>query len=302
MNNLYIYDDKKNKVAEIAPDDSGAIRILFPESIEKQTRDMVFDVFCKIPITSPQKQVDELTAGFEKSGFGVVMQKEALKHGIAKEKREATPEQIREANFIYESNLIERVNEIPYESILQELVEDKFGGHVSAWMLAKALAHDKTPLTLDLVCQMQGLITEEQSKYSRHRIPPRYRGKIRDCLVSIAGLVVDIPKKETLLDFFKSLNDQMKKLDGRDIGSVLKFAAKIHLEYESMHPFVDGNGRSGRLIVNYILAYFGYPPLVCTSGDKGRYYDGFRGQVQKDPVPMEEYFIEQYGMNSAVFK
>lgn len=299
MTNLQIFDRDK-KVAEIAPDESGAVRLIFPQSIEEEIKGKVFTVFTEIKISKPESQVKELTEGYEQKGYKVYKAEDENKPPVS-EKREASPEQKREVAFLHESNLIEHVTEITYEEMLDALVEDKFGGHVSAWRFAKTLAEDKTPLTPEYVCQMQKLITDEQSKFQQHFIAPKYRGKMRDCLVSIGGNIVDVPKEEDYKEFFRKLNGNIKQIKRDDLEGVLKLAAQSHLEYEKMHPFVDGNGRTGRLIVNYILEYFGYSPLVCTSVDKKRYYLGFMVEDIKDTSKMEEYFLEQYKLNKETF-
>jgi Fic family protein len=52
----------------------------------------------------------------------------------------------------------------------------------------------------------------------------------------------------------------------------IKLAALTHLDFESIHPFVDGNGRVGRLIANWVLMKNGYPPIVITKRERVRYF------------------------------
>ena len=52
-------------------------------------------------------------------------------------------------------------------------------------------------------------------------------------------------------------------------------AAAFHLHFEGIHPFIDGNGRTGRLIMNMMLMQSGYPPIDLKFTDRRRYYDAF---------------------------
>ena len=51
--------------------------------------------------------------------------------------------------------------------------------------------------------------------------------------------------------------------------------ARFHLEFEGIHPFIDGNGRTGRLVMNLELIREGYPPINVKYTDRRRYYDAF---------------------------
>ena len=74
---------------------------------------------------------------------------------------------------------------------------------------------------------------------------------------------------ENVEDEIAELCDEVNAYRGEDI---LTAAAYLHLSFEAIHPFADGNGRTGRTILNYYLMTHGYPPAILYSEDKRIYY------------------------------
>lgn len=56
----------------------------------------------------------------------------------------------------------------------------------------------------------------------------------------------------------------------------LEKIARFHLEFEHIHPFNDGNGRIGRVLMNYQLMQIGFPTVIIRDKEKNTYYDSFR--------------------------
>jgi len=52
--------------------------------------------------------------------------------------------------------------------------------------------------------------------------------------------------------------------------------AKFHLDFETVHPFCDGNGRIGRVLINYQLLRFGLPVIIIRDKEKAEYYKSFQ--------------------------
>ena len=52
--------------------------------------------------------------------------------------------------------------------------------------------------------------------------------------------------------------------------------AEAHCRFEQIHPFLDGNGRAGRLVLNLILVRLGYPPVVIYKRDRSKYLGALR--------------------------
>jgi len=56
----------------------------------------------------------------------------------------------------------------------------------------------------------------------------------------------------------------------------LEKISRFHLDFETIHPFNDGNGRIGRVLINYQILQTGFPPIIIRDKEKGVYYDAFK--------------------------
>ncbi len=68
-----------------------------------------------------------------------------------------------------------------------------------------------------------------------------------------------------------------------DSPNFLEQLAALHCRFEQIHPFIDGNGRAGRLVLNLILVRLGYPPAVIYKRDRDRYLRALRRADAGDP-------------------
>ncbi|PIU02713.1 MAG: Fic family protein [Candidatus Diapherotrites archaeon CG09_land_8_20_14_0_10_32_12] len=75
----------------------------------------------------------------------------------------------------------------------------------------------------------------------------------------------------------------------------LVLAAIIHNQFEVIHPFADGNGRVGRLLLNNILMRHGLPPLIITYKNRAKYYQMLQAyQNQYDITTSVKFLLETY--------
>ena len=102
---------------------------------------------------------------------------------------------------------------------------------------------------------------------------PEDRGTFRRVNVRIAGALTNPvqpyliePKIEELLNNYKEWSKTMH---------IVECVANFHLHFESIHPFIDGNGRTGRLIMNLQLIKEGLPAINIKFADRRKYYDAF---------------------------
>lgn len=70
------------------------------------------------------------------------------------------------------------------------------------------------------------------------------------------------------------LDDANRVRDGS--GHLMERLAALHCGFEQVHPFLDGNGRTGRLLLNLVLARLGYPPAIVQKRERDRYLRALR--------------------------
>ncbi len=103
------------------------------------------------------------------------------------------------------------------------------------------------------------------------RIDPQGAGFYRRERVLIAGSDYTPPSPEKvpklMTEFAASFNKEPKELL-----SLVDFSAFAHFELVDIHPFIDGNGRTARLLMNLFLMRHGFPPAVILKSDRPRYY------------------------------
>ncbi len=74
-----------------------------------------------------------------------------------------------------------------------------------------------------------------------------------------------------------------------DERAIAEAAAALHAGFEQIHPFLDGNGRTGRLILNRLLVRLGIPPAIIYKGDRGRDLAALRRSDGGDLGPLGEF-------------
>ncbi len=75
---------------------------------------------------------------------------------------------------------------------------------------------------------------------------------------------------------------------------VLTAAAYFHAKFENIHPFADGNGRTGRLLMNYLLVLHNHPPIIIHEEDRRTYFEALEAWDRaQDLEPLISFLKEQ---------
>ena len=116
---------------------------------------------------------------------------------------------------------------------------------------------------------------------------PMARGRYRDVEVEITGTDFEPAPAAYVSERMRALVASCSK-SGRHAVMV---SALFHLEFESIHPFVNANGRTGRLMSNFLLMRAGYEPVNIQAESRARYITAIKAfQEDDDPYPFVAFF------------
>lgn len=177
-------------------------------------------------------------------------------------------------DYTYNSNAIEGNTLTLQETtlVLQGVTIDKKPlkdhleviGHKDAFYYIVDLVKEKPELSEILIKQIHSLVLADS---------PLDRGVYRKVPVKIMGASHTPPQPYLVAKQMKELILNCKKW--KKTKNIVELASLIHLNFEFIHPFIDGNGRTGRLLINLILMSNGYPPINIKFADRMKYYACF---------------------------
>ena len=159
-------------------------------------------------------------------------------------------------------------------------------GHKDAYYYVEELVKNKVPVSEKIIKEIHTLVLmDRQTDKGVYRSVPIRVGGFHPC----QPYEVPIKMEGLMLDY----DGEMKKLH------VVERSAVFHLMFETIHPFIDGNGRVGRLLLNLELMKEGYPPVTVKFSDRERYFDCFNHYRENDNDTskmtelVEEYAIDE---------
>ncbi|MFA5528282.1 MAG: Fic family protein [Peptostreptococcales bacterium] len=111
------------------------------------------------------------------------------------------------------------------------------------------------------------------------RIPVRIMGAKHEL---VQPYLIEPKMEQLMVDYARSREHIVRKL------------ARFHIEFEGIHPFIDGNGRTGRLLVNFEFMKAGFPPIDIKFTDRIAYYNAFDEYYEKNNLSAMEKLFARY--------
>lgn len=174
------------------------------------------------------------------------------------------PESVYNSNAIENSTLTledtERILlavEVSRHMDLREVHEAQNLGRVSEYISSRSAE----PLQLDLILLLHKMLLAniDDTIAGRFRGPGEY--------VRVGTHIASAPEQIEHL-----LQAMIVSFESELTAHVVSRVARLHLEFEHIHPFNDGNGRIGRVLINHALQRHGFPPVIVRNKGKEKYY------------------------------
>ncbi len=186
--------------------------------------------------------------------------------------------------FTYNTNAIEG-STITLEET-REIIHDKIAPNKSMRDIRETEAH--SDVFLKMLDKKEEITNDLLLKWHLEVFgitKPDIAGRYRDYLVRVGShLAPDWQEVEKMMHELIEFINKNKKMNP------VELSARVHYKFEKIHPFGDGNGRIGRLVMNQILWYSDYPMIIIEKKKRKPYYKA----LQKDEEGFVSYFIRKY--------
>lgn len=133
-------------------------------------------------------------------------------------------------------------------------------GHKEAFYYVLDLVKEKKEINEFIIKQIHSLVLNDKpmDRGVYRKIPVRIIGAFND---PVQPYLIESKMNELLIEYKNNNENIAKKL------------ALFHILFEGIHPFIDGNGRTSRLLMNFEAIKKGYPPIVIKNDIRPQYYE-----------------------------
>ena len=201
------------------------------------------------------------------------------------------------AELVYNSNAIENstLTLEETEKILLQIDLDRFITEreiFEAKNLAQVVSYiDKRAKERELILEVILLLHKMLISNIRDDIAGRFRNNNE--YVRVGNHIAPNPKEIT-----DRLEKMLAEYNATIHENIIKRIAKLHLTFEYVHPFIDGNGRIGRAVNNYLLIREGFVPINIKFIDRKKYYEAFKEFDEKGKTAVMEEIVGKALTNS----
>ena len=154
-------------------------------------------------------------------------------------------------------------------------------GHKEAFDYVCELVKERVPMSESVIKQIHYLVLADKKddRGVYRRVPVRIMGAQHE---PVQPYLIEPKMEQMMHDFAASTEHIVTKL------------AQFHIEFEGIHPFIDGNGRTGRLLVNLELMKAGLPPIAIKFTDRIAYYNAFDAYYARHDISAMENLFAGY--------
>lgn len=156
-------------------------------------------------------------------------------------------------------------------------------GHKDAFEYVLQLVQDKVQLSERIIKDIHSLVLMDK---------PQDKGVYRSVPVQIMGAKHTPPQPYLVPVQMEQLI--MKYYEMKQNIHLVERIATFHLLFEGVHPFIDGNGRTGRLLLNLELLQEGFPAINVKFSDRRRYYDCFNSYHETGSAEQMINLVAEY--------
>lgn len=154
-------------------------------------------------------------------------------------------------------------------------------GHKEAFDFVVELTKNNVPMSENIIKQIHYLVLTDKrdDRGVYRRVPVRIMGAKHE---PVQPYLIEPKMEQLMVDYANNTEHIVTKL------------ARFHIEFEGIHPFIDGNGRTGRLLINFEFMKEGFPPIDIKFTDRIAYYNAFDEYHNKNNLSAMEKLFARY--------